>query len=108
MGDHKRAAPPRPGPHTRRPAGRLPQPSGRSSGSCRAVAGPGWVLPGTARRAAGGHGAPGAGPGVREGGGLAPAFPALQPPLCQEEKQVAFGAKGLAPPLIFMEIKRAG
>lgn len=33
--------------------------------------------------------------------------PALQPPL-GKEKQVAFGAKALAPPLIFMEIKRAG
>lgn len=38
----------------------------------------------------------------------APGFPALQPPFCKEEKQVAFGAKALAPPLIFMEIKRAG
>ena len=38
----------------------------------------------------------------------APGFPALQPPLCKEEKQVAFGAKALAPPLIFMEIKKAG
>lgn len=36
-----------------------------------------------------------------------PGFPALQPSLCKE-KQVAFGAKALAPPLIFMEIRRAG
>lgn len=74
-------------------------------GNCQARRG---VLHGTARHAAGSRRAPGASPGVWEGGRSTPlGSPALQPPL-GKEKQVAFGAKALAPPLIFMEIKRAG
>lgn len=49
----------------------------------------------------------GCSPGLQGAGG-AHASSQLGGRLGEEEKQVAFGAKALAPPLIFMEIKKAG